>query len=311
MNASGAEFMPESALVPASEGYVALAWDKALWLYLMLASALGLAVFPPSAGALAVSTLLGVITLCAGHSVGLHRGVIHQTYRCSRTTQNLLLYLFVHTGLGGPLSWIRLHHVRDHYQNASECPRYFGYTQSLARDYWWNLHLRFHPQDPTRYGVPESQLADPYLRFLERTWPVHVLGLGVALWAWCGIEVALSCVSLRVAVSILGHWYVGFMAHKHGRVRYDIEGAPEVGRNLPLLGVLSFGEGFHNNHHANPGSARMGETRLEFDLGWQLVALLEKLGIVCDVRATGRSPNVRKPNARLRSGGAAESAPAS
>ncbi len=296
---------PELPLIPAREGHVSLAWGKVLWLYLMLGSAALLVAYPPDTAALVASALLGLSTLCAGHSVGLHRGIIHDTYRSSTFTRNLLVYLFVHTGLGGPLSWITLHHVRDHYQNASQCPRYFGYTQSLLTDFYWNLHLRFHARTPEIYGVPRSQTADPWLRFLERTWALHVLGLALLLWLWFGARVALTCVSLRVTVSILGHWFVGFMAHKHGHVRYDIDGAPEIGRNLPLLGVLSFGEGFHNNHHASPGSARMGETALEFDLGWWLVLALEKLGVFWDVRATGRSAAVRKPNARLRVSGAA------
>src|SRR5262249_4463637 len=158
-----------------------------------------------------------------------------------------LAYLFVHTGIGGPLSWIRLHYVRDYYQNAAECPRYFGYTQSTLRDYFWNLHLRFVPRDWALYQVPESDLADPWLRFLERTWWLHVLGLAVALYATFGLEAALALVPLRVSVSVLGHWYIGYRAHKHGGVRYELDGSPEIGRNLPLLGVLSFGEGFHNN----------------------------------------------------------------
>jgi stearoyl-CoA desaturase (delta-9 desaturase) len=99
-------------------------------------------------------------------------------------------------------------------------------------------------------------------------------------------------------VSVLGHWFVGYRAHKHGHVRYALDGSAEMGRNLTLLGVLSFGEGFHNNHHASPGSARMGEARYELDLGWYTLLALERLGLVHDLEATGRAKPVLRENAR-------------
>jgi fatty-acid desaturase len=285
-------------LIPPEEGHVELGVAKTLWLYAILGGA-GLLVFhPPTPTLVLVSTALAGVTLCAGHSVGLHRGIIHRSYRSSRFVRNLLVYLFVHTGIGGPVSWLRLHYVRDHYQNATFCPRYFGYSQSFAKDFYWNLHLRFVPRDPKKYGVPREDEADPWLAFLERTWPLHVLGLFAFVAALFGVAAALTVVCLRVSVSVLGHWFVGFMAHKYGSVRYELDGSPEIGRNLPVLGVLSFGEGFHNNHHANPGSARMGEAWFELDLGYALILVLERLGIVWDVRATGGTGDVARANAR-------------
>jgi stearoyl-CoA desaturase (delta-9 desaturase) len=118
------------------------------------------------------------------------------------------------------------------------------------------------------------------------------------VWACFGLDVAVVCVPVRVLVSVIGHWYIGFEAHKDGGVRYVLDGSAEIGRNLPLLGIVSFGEGFHNNHHANPSSARMGEGKYELDLGWYLVLALERLGLVWDVQATGREDGVRRFNAR-------------
>jgi stearoyl-CoA desaturase (delta-9 desaturase) len=285
-------------LVPAETGAVEFAPGKVAWLYSVLGAASLVMVESADAGAWVASAALLAVTLCAGHSVGLHRGVIHGSYRCSKLLRGVLVYLFVHTGIGGPISWIRLHHLRDYQQNAARCPRFFRYEHSAARDYLWNLHLRFVPRDPSAYAIPQEDERDAWLSFLERTWPLHVIGLGVLLWVTCGAGVALVGVPLRVAVSVLGHWYIGFRAHKSGGVRYALDGSSEAGKNLPLLGVVSFGEGFHNNHHANPSSARMGEGRHEVDLGWYLILALERLGLVNDVQATGRTPSVRRFNAR-------------
>lgn len=298
-------------LVPPDAGRVEFAAGKVLWLYLMLGGSALLVVRPPSATTVLVSALLFVLTVCAGHSVGLHRGIIHRTYQSSRWLRGLLAYCFVHTGIGGPVGWLRLHHIRDHYQNGHECPRYFAYRHSLLRDYYWNLHLRFIPRRPELYCIPEEDERDTWLCFLERTWPLHGLALALVLYVCFDLSVALTCVSARVSLGVLGHWFVGFLAHKHGYVRYELDGSPEIGRNLWLLGVLAFGEGFHNNHHANPGSARMGERWYELDLGFLLIRALERLGWITDVRVSSpantaldptRRPNARRVPVQLRFG---------
>ena len=180
----------------------------------------------------------------------------------------------------------------------ARCPPYFAYRHSLARDFVWNLHLAFEPVASAVPPVAEPE--DRFLWFLERTWWLHVLLLFCAIAAGFGLELSCLVVGARVAGSILGHWFVGYVAHKHGTVRYVVGGASEVGRNTWLLGVLSFGEGFHNNHHARPGSARMGEGPFELDLGFAVIRALEGLGLVGDVRETGRpGEDTLKPGARL------------
>jgi stearoyl-CoA desaturase (delta-9 desaturase) len=249
--------------------------------------ALGLPAATPAT--LAASLALAFLTLCIGHSVGLHRGVIHRTYEAGPAVRGALAYLFVLTGLGGPLSWARIHAVRDYWQNRPDCPRYFAYRHSLPRDFVWNLHLRFEPADDRALArLPPGILDDPWLRFLERTWPLHVLGLALAVLAVAGPGAVAVCVCARTAAGITGHWLVGYAAHAWGERRFDIPGAAETGTNVWLLGVLSFGEGFHNNHHAHPRSARMGMRVRELDLGWLVVLALERLRLVRDVAAWHR-----------------------
>ena len=290
---------PMFRLVPPHEGRVELSLSKTLWLYAVLASAALAVWFPPTLGAVCISTALFVVTVCAGHSVGLHRGIIHRAYRCSRFVRGLFAYFFVHTGIGGPVSWVRLHYVRDHYQNAKVCPRYFGYEQSVLQDFFWNLHLRFVPANAAQFSIPREDEEDPWLVFLERTWQFHVVALWLAVWGFFGLSAAVWVVSVRVAASVVGHWFIGFLAHKYGYVRYELDGSPEIGRNLLVLGALSFGEGFHNNHHANPGSARMGEAWYELDLGYALLCILERLRVVTHVQRTGVHREVKRTNARI------------
>ncbi len=284
-------------LVPAAIGAVRFDPGKSAWLWghLLVGATLGPAWLSPRTAA--ISLALTFLTLCVGHSVGLHRGIIHRTYRTARALQCLLAWLFVLTGLGGPLSWVRLHHVRDHWQNRPECPRYFAYGHGLARDFLWNLHLRFDPEPREgwrRYRVPAEVLGDPWLRFLEQTWPLHSLALAMVLLLCLGPAGVAVCVCARTAAGILGHWLVGYVSHAWGERRFVIAGAREHGTNNWLPGVLAFGEGFHNNHHAYPGSARMGMRPHEIDLGWWVVRLGERAGLFRDVRAWHRGPSLRR-----------------
>ena len=272
-------------LVPPSVGQLRFDAARALWLWGMLLPGLVVGIGSATLASVGVSLALAFVTLCVGHSVGLHRGVIHRTYEAGPILRGVLVYLFVLSGLGGPLSWARLHAARDYWQNRGDCPPYFAYRHSMWRDFFWNLHLRFDPSDDRALArLHPEVLRDPWLRLLERTWPLHVLAFGLATAASAGPEAVAVCVCARTAAGILGHWAVGYVAHRWGERRFKIPGAAEAGTNVWILGVLSFGEGFHNNHHAFPHSARMGLRWHEIDAGWITLRVLRALGLVRSLR---------------------------
>lgn len=271
--------------VPEAVGRVRVDPVKILWMWGMILAGAAAGLPALDARRTLISLGLAFLTLCLGHSVGLHRGIIHESYETRPLVRRTLAWLFVLTGLGGPLSWIRLHAVRDYWQNQKDCPPYFAYDHGLLADFGWNLHCRFESADDRALvRLPAGVLRDPWLRFLEASWPLHLLALAAAIGLLLGPEGIAVCVCARVAAGILGHWFVGYAAHAWGRRRYVVAGAKESGRNLGLLGVLSFGEGFHNNHHAFPWSARMGLTRAQIDLGWIALRALRAAGVVRRLR---------------------------
>lgn len=279
------------SLAPPELGRIRFDARKTIWLWGMLLPGLliGAPALTPTTAA--VSLALAFVTLCLGHSVGLHRGIIHGSYRAHPLLRGALAYLAVLSGLGGPLSWVRTHALRDYWQSRAECPRYFAYDHSLLADFAWNLHLRFEPADDRADArLPAGVMQDPWLRFLERTWPLHVAALAAVVALALGPAAVAACVCARTAAGLIGHQLVTYAGHTWGEPRFVAPGAKESGRNVWLLGVLSFGEGFHNNHHAFPGSARMGVRSHELDLGWCALWSLERLGLVRDVVAWHRAP---------------------
>jgi fatty-acid desaturase len=287
--------MPTAPLLPAQHR-LTTAWFHGCWLYGNLAIGLGWGLPHLTWQRSLASMGLMLLTVGLGHAVGLHRGIIHRAFQTSRFWRGVLAYLSVQAGVGGPISWLKSHYYRDYWQNQPASPAYFRYDHPIWQDFHWNHHLALHSVDDAVYDIPPADLHDPWLVWLEKTWVLHVLTLAGLVWWGFGFEAMAAVVCLRVAVSMLGHWFVTYVSHTSGYARYHVAGAAESGYNNLLLGVLSFGEGFHNTHHAHPRSARMGTAWYELDLGWLLVRGMEVLGLVWAVEAAGRT-NTQKPQA--------------
>ncbi|WP_409327461.1 hypothetical protein [Variovorax atrisoli] len=82
----------------------------------------------------------------------------------------------------------------------------------------------------------------------------------------------------------MGHWLIGWFAHNHGEMNYEVRGAAVQGRNIPWTSLLTMGESWHNNHHAYPGSARLGLAPGEWDPGWWMLRLFERCGLAWELR---------------------------
>lgn len=283
-------------LLPPADRLV-VAWPHLFWLYGNLIIGLGWGLPHLTGPRSLVSAALAVLTVGLGHAVGLHRGIIHRAFQTSPFWRGVLAYLSVQAGLGGPIAWLKSHYYRDYWQNQPHAPAYFRYDHPLWQDYHWNHHLALRSADDARYGLPPADLHDPWLNWLEKTWWLHVLGLAALVWWGAGFEAMAAVVCLRVGVSAVGHWFVTYVSHTSGYARYRVAGAAESGYNNVLLGALSFGEAFHNTHHAHPRSARMGTAWYELDLGWLLVRGMEALGLVWNVQAVGRTAT-QKPQAQ-------------
>jgi stearoyl-CoA desaturase (delta-9 desaturase) len=91
-------------------------------------------------------------------------------------------------------------------------------------------------------------------------------------------------VCARVTAGVFGHWLIGYFAHNHGQRHYEVRDAAVQGHNIRFASLLTMGECWHNNHHAYPGSARLGLHPGEWDPGWWMLLGLQKLGIAWDLR---------------------------
>jgi stearoyl-CoA desaturase (delta-9 desaturase) len=255
------------------------------------AAALGGGTLYFSWSAVAVASALLVLTMGLGVSVGLHRGLIHRSFRASRAVERVLATLGALAGLGGAIGMSRMHAMRDFHQNQPECPPYFGYSEGLLAAMKYALFFDSAAPDASVYPpVEPSILGDGWFRFLERAGLWLQVPLGLALYAAGGPAFVAWGVFVRLALTQDGFWLIHYVSHVEGEQPYELPGCAEQGRNAGWLALVSMGESWHNNHHAYPGSARMGFGWRQPDPGYCMVRALEALGLVRDVKTAEHLP---------------------
>lgn len=256
---------------------------KAVWNGVMLLTAVVLGPLCFSWSALVLFVTLTYASLLVGHSVGMHRMMIHRTFTCSKPVERMLIYVGVLVGLSGPFGIIRIHDTRDWAQRQTKCNDFFAHTRSLPQDLLWNLAYRFEFEKPPRLTIEANLANDPWYRFMERTWPLHQIVLAAILYLCGGWPWVVWGVAVRIIVSAAGHWTITHFCHNPGQRHWEVKGAYVQATNLPGLGLLTYGECWHNNHHAFPESARIGLDPGQVDPAWWLIRAMEKAGVARNV----------------------------
>ncbi|MED5616991.1 acyl-CoA desaturase [Janthinobacterium sp. P210005] len=266
------------------DGVVRYAPLPSLWLTAMLAGAVTGALLFFSWTGVALFIVSTAIVLLFGHSLGSHRKLIHDSFACPQWLEYVLVYLGVLVGLSGPLGLLRQHELRDYAQRLPDCHPYLRHGAGFWRDAWWQLHCRLDLDRPTHIAIEPRIAHDRFYRFLEKTWMLQQLPWAMLFYAWGGWGYVCWGVCARVSAGVLGHWLIGYFAHNHGQMHFHVDGAAVQGRNIRLTSLLTMGECWHNNHHAYPGSARLGLLPGEWDPGWWMLLLLRRLGLVSGLR---------------------------
>ncbi len=275
---------------------------KSIWIGAMTLAGVALAPLTFSWGALAVFLVLSGLTLCAGHSVGMHRRLIHNSFECPLWLEYILVELGVLVGMAGPIGMTKQHDLRDWAQRQPVCHDYLCHRRSFWKDAWWQLHCDIELDRGPRFQLEPRIRHDRVYAWMERTWMWHQLPLALLLFVIGGWGWVVWGVALRVSVCVTSHWLIGHYAHREGKHRpmtWRVKGASVQGRDVPLAALLSMGESWHNNHHAFPGSARIGLAPHQPDPGWWFILALERLGLVWSI-VTPATMKVRPELERLR-----------
>lgn len=220
--------------------------------------------------------ITGAIGICLGY----HRILTHRSLRVPRWLEYVVTTCGVLALQGGPIEWISTHRVHHKYSDTTRDPH------NARKGFWWCHVAWLFAPNPARLTDEElvrfspDLVAQPYYRFLERYHILLTLGLAVVLFALGGWSWVIWAGFVRLVLVYHVTWLVNSAAHGVGYRDYD---AGDISTNNWWVGILAWGEGWHNNHHAFPASARHGLRWYEFDFTWATIQLLSVLGLASKI----------------------------
>jgi fatty-acid desaturase len=234
-----------------------------------------------------------------GINLCFHRLLTHRGLACPRWLERSLAFLGTCSLQDSPPHWVAVHRKHHHHSDDDRDPH-----SPLVSFFWahigWLL-VRMENMDRrtliARYA--KDIMRDPFYAWLER----HHTWLKIALVSWIAYFIAgfafvicsggtLSAATqfglslfvwgavLRTVMVWHFTWSINSVTHVWGYRNYDTH---DVSRNNALIALLTSGEGWHNNHHAEPRSARHGHMWWEIDVTWMIIRLLMSMGLVTDV----------------------------
>ena len=224
-----------------------------------------------------------------GISLGYHRLHTHRSYHVPLWLEYFFAFCGALTLEGGPIFWVAVHRI--HHQRSDQP----GDPHSPREGAWWAhvgwILLGESKHNDTRLMskyAPDLAKHRFYLWLNDYHW-VPMIGLGALLFAIGGWPMFLWGICFRVVAGLHATWLVNSATHMWGARRFATR---DDSRNNWWVALITFGEGWHNNHHAHPTSARHGLAWWEFDPSWLTLKVLRFFGIA-------RAIQVAKVNSRL------------
>jgi sn-1 stearoyl-lipid 9-desaturase len=243
-----------------------------------------LAVFIPGTftwSALLVAFALYYLTGAIGVSLGFHRTLTHRSLECPRWLEYLLTICGTLAMQGGPIEWIATHRVHHAKTDREGDPHNVHRGLGWAHIEWLYRSNDARPTDAEQRRLAPDLFKVPFYRFLERTYLFWQLGLGLLLFALGGWPWVIWGIFVRVVVTYHVTWLVNSAAHHSG---YRTFNTGDQSTNNWWVALLAWGEGWHNNHHAFPFSARHGLRRFEIDVTWYAIRLLAIMRLARNVK---------------------------
>ncbi|MEO1995915.1 MAG: fatty acid desaturase [Planctomycetaceae bacterium] len=264
-----------------------LEWSAVLWLGFVHLGALAAPLFFTWKAVL-VMVVMSWMTGCLGVCLGYHRLLTHTSFETHGPVRKIFAVLGTLAGEGPPLMWIAAH--RKHHQFSDQV----GDPHSPLDGAFWSHMLWMLPRHGSHYwaelyrSYTPDLLTEPFMRMLNRTFLLWHLGLGLILFClgwlpwdpYTGASFVVYGMFVRLVYVLHITWLVNSASHIWGYRNYETR---DDSRNLWWVGLLAFGEGWHNNHHAWQRAARHGHRWWELDVTYMTIAIMRRLGLAWNV----------------------------
>ncbi len=283
-NPSATHDLSQQELIYASFSPSKLRWNNIDWITLgwMTVMHIGClaAPFYFTWQALGVAVLLQWLTGSIGVCLGYHRFLSHKSLKLVAPARFLTMVAGSLSGEGSPLFWAathRLHHQRSDQEGDPHSPTHgafwshmlwlFGYRNKAEKDM---LLERYAP----------DLVKDPMMQFFEKTYFLWLVAGAVVLYLIGGLPMLLWAQCVRIVFTYHATWFVNSATHLWGYRTYETR---DLSRNLWWVALITYGEGWHNNHHAHPHTARAGHKWWEVDMTWWAIRALKACRLAYDV----------------------------
>ena len=220
------------------------------------------------------------ITGCLGITLSFHRQLSHRSFQTPKWLEYALAYCGVWAVQGDPTEWVsshRYHHLHTDTPLDPHSP-YEGFWFSHMG---WLLDNESTLERVHNRSNASDMDAQPFYRWIQETYIWHVAAMFAGLFLLGGVPAMVWGGALRLCWVYHITWFVNSAAHVWGGQTYN---TGDQSRNNWWVGILAFGEGWHNNHHAFEFSARHGLEWWQVDMTWYIIVALEKLGLASNVK---------------------------
>ncbi|WP_013325496.1 acyl-CoA desaturase [Gloeothece verrucosa] len=229
-------------------------------------------------GAVAVAFILYVVTAGIGVTLGFHRLATHRSFETPKWLEYILVFCGTLACQGGPIDWVGLHRMHHKYSDTELDPH------DSNKGFWWS-HLGWMlynlPADKEIPRYTKDIADDPFYQFCQKNLIAIQVGLGLLLFALGGWPFVIWGIFVRLVVVFHCTWFVNSATHKFG---YQSHESGDLSKNCWWVALVTFGEGWHNNHHAYQYSARHGLEWWEIDLTWMFIRTLQFLGLATNIK---------------------------
>ncbi|MEM8638700.1 MAG: fatty acid desaturase [Cyanobacteria bacterium P01_G01_bin.54] len=228
--------------------------------------------------AVGVALFLHWLTMGVGVSLGFHRLATHRSLKVPKWLEYFFILCGTLAGQGGVKGWVGYHRMHHLYADKT------GDPHDSSQGFWWShISWLMHeiPSQAKLIRFIKDIARDPFYTFCHQNYIVLQVLLAVLLYALGGISFVVWGIFVRLLISFHATCFVNSACHMFGYRSYEVD---DRSTNCWWVGLLAFGEGWHNNHHAFQSSARFGHRWWEIDMIWLTILLLKKLNLATNVK---------------------------
>lgn len=222
---------------------------------------------------IAVSGLMYFLMICCGISMTFHRALTHKAFTMPKWLERIFATFACMAGTGSPIMWVLTHRQHHRFSDKPGDP----HPPSAVYKTLFGVYPRVS-------GYIRDIVVDKYYRFWHRYYFGILVSWAVLIFMIFGFNALYFIFVMPVSASIFISNALNWFGHRESTISYKNYSLTNDSQNNWIMAILAFGEGWHNNHHRYPGSARFGIKRYEVDISYLQIKFLQYVGLAKNVK---------------------------